>query len=184
MSSSQYRVRGATLDDVSQLVELWKSMNFNSDDLAKRITEFQVAENGEGKLLGAVGLQILQRQGMIHSEAFTDFALAEALRPLLWERLHSVAVNHGLLRLWTHETAPFWRQSGLQNPEPESADKMPAVWKNPEKAWLTLKLKEDLEEVISADKEFALFMESERQRSRRTLQQAKVLKFLAIIISL
>jgi N-acetylglutamate synthase-like GNAT family acetyltransferase len=184
MSSPPYRVRRATLDDIGYLLELWKSMGFPGEDLAKRITEFQVAESAEGKLLGAVGMQIVQRQGLIHSEGFTDFALADALRPLLWERLHSVAVNHGLLRVWTWETAPFWHRSGLQAAEPQLLEKLPTLWRNPEKSWLTLKLKEDVEEVISADKEFALFMEQERQRSRRTLQQAKAMKVLAMLISL
>src|SRR5688572_24083219 len=103
---SNYRVRRATLDDISQLTALWKSMDFPVEELAKRITDFQIAEGPDGKVLGALGLQIAERQGRIHSECFTDFALAEQLRPLLWDRVHSVAINHGLLRLWTQEQAP------------------------------------------------------------------------------
>src|SRR5437763_4648115 len=117
MDSSNYRVRRATLDDLPQLTGLWQAMHFPSEELAKRVTEFQVAESAEGKLLGAVGLQIAERQGRVHSEAFTDFSLAEQLRPLLWERLHAVATNHGLLRLWTQEQAPFWNHCGLLKAE-------------------------------------------------------------------
>src|SRR6185295_15041928 len=84
MTTSNYRVRRATLDDIDQLMALWKSMDFPTDDLAKRITEFQLAEGVDGKVLGAVGLQIAAKQGRIHSEAFSDFSLAEQLRPLLW----------------------------------------------------------------------------------------------------
>ena len=183
MNASNYRVRRATLDDIGELNALWESMRFTTEDLAKRVTEFQVAESAEGGLIGAVGLQIAERQGLIHSEAFTDFALADHLRPLLWDRLHSLATNHGLHRLWTREAAPFWHQCGLQRPEPETMEKLPAAWRGHTSGWLTVKLKEDVEAVLSADKEFALFMQSERQRTERALQQARVLKQIATLIA-
>src|SRR5262252_4052134 len=110
MTASDYRVRRATLEDIGKLTELWRSMRFPAEDLSKRVTEFQIAEEAEGKLLGAIGLQIAERQGRIHSEGFNDFALAEQLRPMLWDRLNSLATNHGLLRLWTKEDAPFWNR--------------------------------------------------------------------------
>jgi len=48
---------------------------------------------------------------------------------------------------------------------------------------LTVKLRDDLDTVMSLDKEFALFMENERQKTRRTLQRAKALKVLAALIA-
>jgi len=183
MTSPSYRVRRATLEDIGQLTALWRSMNFSTEDLARRITEFQVAEGEPARLLGAIGLQIVDRQGFIHSEGFTDFALADQLRPLFWERLNAVATNHGLLRLWTQEQAPFWTHSGLSKPDAETLQKLPASWGSPGAPWLTLKLKDDLAEVISADKEFTLFMESEKRRTERALQQARVLKFVATLIA-
>ncbi len=162
---------------------IWEGMKLPAEDLAKRVTEFQVAENKEGELLGAIGLQIAQRQGLVHSEGFSDFGLSEHLRPLLWDRLQAVATNHGLLRLWTAEQAPFWSHCGLQKPDAEALEKLPAQWRGASASWLTLKLKDDVEEVISAEKEFALFMESEKQRSHRAMQQAKVLKTIATFIA-
>ena len=100
-------------------------MNFPAEDLARRVTEFQVAESADGQLLGGAGLQIAERQGLIHSEAFTDFALAEQVRPLLWDRLHAVAINRGLLRVWTREAAPFWHHCGLQPPDAAALEKLP-----------------------------------------------------------
>ncbi len=183
MTSPNFQVRRATLDDVAQLMALWQSMRFPAEELARRITEFQVAVEPDGKLLGAVGLQMAERQGLIHSEAFTDFALAETLRPLLWERLQSVATNHGLLRFWTAEEAPFWNHCGMAKADPEALGKLPAAWRPLSKTWLTLKLKEDLEETISADRELALFMEMEKQRTQRALQQARILKHIATLIA-
>jgi N-acetylglutamate synthase-like GNAT family acetyltransferase len=184
MSSSNYRVRRATLDDISQLTNLWRSMQFPADELAKRITEFQVVEGPDGKVLGAVGLQIAERHGRVHSEAYNDFALADQLRPLLWDRVHSVATNHGLLRLWTREKAPFWNHCGLLAPDPGVLDRLPALWRGQTPEWLTLKLKDELETVVSLDKEFALFMESEKQRTDRAFQHARVLKAIATLITL
>jgi len=184
MTLTHYRVRRATLDDIGQLTSLWQSMHMPADDLARRITEFQVAETSEGNLVGAVALQLLERQGRLHSEAFTDFSLADVLRPRLWERLQSVATNNGLVRLWTQEQAPFWSHCGLSKPDPESLEKLPTAWRTLQGQWLTLKLKEDIEEVLSADKEFAVFMESERQRTERAFQQAKVLKFIAMLLAI
>jgi N-acetylglutamate synthase-like GNAT family acetyltransferase len=183
VNASNYRVRRATLDDIGALTALWRSMSFPVEELARRVTEFQVAESAEGKVLGAAGLQIAERQGLVHSEAFSDFALAEQLRPLLWERLHAVAVNVGLLRVWTRETAPFWHHCGMQPPVDDALGKLPAAWRGPPTGWLTLKLRDNVDAVISADKEFALFMQSEKARTEKAFQQARLLKQIATLIA-
>ena len=183
VSSPQYRVRRATLDDIGQLTAMWEPMHYPIQDLAKRVTEFQVAEGADGTLLGAVGLQIAERQGLIHSEAFGDFALAEQLRPLLWDRIHAVATNQGLLRVWTQEQAPFWSHCGLLKADAEALQKLPALWRGSSSAWLTTKLREDVETVMSLDQEFALFMQSEKQRTEQVFQRARTLKTIVTLIS-
>jgi N-acetylglutamate synthase-like GNAT family acetyltransferase len=183
MDSSNYRVRRATLDDLKQLTALWQSMHLPIEDLGKRVTEFQVAEGADGKVLGAVGLQTAERQGRIHSEGFADFALADQLRPFLWERIQSVARNNGLLRLWTQEKAPFWSHCGLGPADAETREKLPAVWRSGPADWLTLKLKDDIETVMSLDQQFSMFMESEKQQTARAFQQARILKFVATLIA-
>jgi len=176
-------VRRATLEDLGPLSGLWRTMSLSVEELGRRITEFQVAESAEGNLLGAVGLQMVDRQGLVHSEAFTDYGVAEYLRPLLWERMQSVANNHGLLRLWTKEQAPFWRQCGLGQPDKEALEKLPAAWRSLPGSWSTLKLREDLDVIIGSDPAFALMMDAEKQRTARLLQGAKVMKFLAALIA-
>ncbi len=178
-----YRVRRATLDDIAPLMAIWSSMRFDAEELAKRITDFQVAEGPQG-IVGAIAMEMAERQGRIHSEGFTDFALADQLRPLLWERIHALATNHGLLRLWTDEQAPFWCHCGLNKPDPEALQKLPAAWRQGAHDWLTLKLREDVAILASVDQEFALFMASEKQRTERAMQQAKVLKVIATLVAL
>ena len=158
-------------------------MHYPIEDLSRRVTEFQVAEDPEGKVLGALGLQIAERQGLVHSEVFSDFALAEHLRPLLWDRVQAVATNHGLLRVWTQERAPFWNHCGLLKADAETLQKMPALWRGPSSGWLTLKLKDDVESVISLDNEFALFMQSEKQRTEQVFAHARRLKLIVTLIA-
>jgi N-acetylglutamate synthase-like GNAT family acetyltransferase len=183
VSSSKYRVRRATLDDIGQLTAMWESMQYPAQDLARRVTEFQVAEGPDGMVLGALGLQITERQGRVHSEAFSDFALADHLRPLLWDRVLAVATNHGLLRVWTQEAAPFWNHCGLLKADQEALEKLPAPWRELTSPWLTLKLKDDVETVVSLDKEFALFMQSEKQRTEQVFRRARALKTFATVIA-
>jgi N-acetylglutamate synthase-like GNAT family acetyltransferase len=176
-------VRRATLDDIGQLTAMWESMYYPTEELARRVTEFQVAEGLDGKVLGALGLQITERQGRVHSEAFSDFALSEQLRPLLWDRVLAVATNQGLLRVWTQEQAPFWNHCGLANPDPAALEKLPAAWRGSSSAWRTLKLRDDVETVMSVDKEFAVFMQSEKQRTEQVFRRARALKTFATVIA-
>jgi hypothetical protein len=184
VSSSKYRVRRATLDDIGQLTAQWESMHYPVEDLARRVTEFQVAMDPDGRVLGAVGLQVAERQGLVHSEAFSDFALAEHLRPLLWDRVHAVASNQGLLRVWTREQAPFWNHCGLLKADAEVLQKLPALWRGRSSGWLTLKLRDDVDTVLSVDKEFAVFMQSEKQRTERVFQHARRLKMLVTLLAI
>jgi N-acetylglutamate synthase-like GNAT family acetyltransferase len=184
MSAAAYRVRRATLDDIGALKTLWESLHLPAAELEKRLTEFQVTETADGKLLGAVGLQIIERQGRVHSETFSDFAIADQLRPLLWERLQSVATNYGLVRLWTQEQAPFWNHCGMVPATAETLQKLPVTWRGTTPEWLTLQLREEVSPVISVEKEFARFMEAERQRTEKAFKHARTLKFIANFIAI
>ena len=179
-----YHVRRATLDDLGELQKLWSFMRFEADALAKRTTEFQVAEDLNNNIVGAVGLQILQKQGLIHSEAFIDFSQADPVRPQFWERIKTLANNLGVVRLWTLENSSFWKSCGLEKADATAMEKLPATWRELGSEWLTLKLKEDVDELLSADAELALFMEAERRRSEKTVAHARLVKGIATGIAI
>lgn len=167
MSSSAYQIRRATVDDLPALLALWERMAFPVAELSleKRVTEFQVAVDGADNVLGAVAFEVAGAQGRLHHEAFGDFGLADALRPLFWERLQLLAQNHGVFRLWTQEDAPFWKQTGLQPADRPALQKLPAKWLNNQGGWLTLLLKDEAAiRAVSADQEFAAVMQVERER--------------------
>ena len=181
MNPTEFRVRRATIEDLPDLTALWQSMNLPVNGLVRRLTEFQVATDAAGKIVGAVGLQLVGKQGLVHSEGFTDFGVTDIVRPMLWERLQMVAANHGIVRAWTKEVAPFWKQTGLAEPDAETLTKLPAFASEEPGKWFTIKLREDIEEVLSLDKEFELFKQSTAQQSQTALNQAKLLKTIATI---
>ena len=186
MTSPNFRVRRAVIDDLPGLLELWQVMNFSTEGLDQRLTEFQVATDGQGNLLGAVGFEVAGAQGRIHHEAFGDFGLAEQLRPLFWEKIQMLAQNNGVFRLWTQEDAPFWRQTGLQTPPRDVLQKLPAKWLNDQGGWLTLQLKDEAAiKALSVDQEFAALMQAEREKiaARVKLFQTSGM-VLAILIAL
>lgn len=183
MNAPGYRVRRATLEDLEALTGMWTSMNFSAADLKNRLTEFQVVEDNHGKVMGTVGLQVLHRHGLIHSEAFADFAVADQARPLLWGRIQALALNHGLARLWTRENAPFWSHNGLQPADDHALERLPEAWNRAHRGWLTLRLKDE-DVVLSLDKELALFKETERLNTAQTLGYARKLKQVVTVLGL
>jgi len=142
-------VRRATLDDLEALKALWESMRLDPDELEHRLTEFQVVENADHEVLGAIGIQFSKPHALLHSEGYTDFSIADAARQLFWERLQTLAANHAVFRLWTQERSPFWKSFGFQPPHAETLARLPEAWRNEfNGAWLTYQLKD--EEAISA----------------------------------
>jgi N-acetylglutamate synthase-like GNAT family acetyltransferase len=179
MTSVNYRVRRATIDDLATLKALWESMRIPLGDLERRLTEFQIAEDTEGKVIGGVGFQILGRHGLIHSEAYSDFAVAEHVRPLLWTRISALALNHGIARLWTRENAPFWSQNGLQPAKEETLARLPEAWDRSAPDWLTLRLKDE-DAIANADKEIQMLMQAEKLRTAESLGSAKKIRTFVI----
>ena len=181
--SSYLQARRATLDDIVTLRTLWEMMRYPVAELEKQLTEFQVVVDVAGTVVGTIGLRTAQKQGQIHGEAYSDFSLAERARPVLWERLQSLSTNHGLVRLWTLDSSPFWPQNGFQPATPAELEKLPEAWDRAKPGWLSLQLKDE-NAVASLDKEFAMFVASEKQRSEQALGQARVLKTIVTIFAI
>jgi N-acetylglutamate synthase-like GNAT family acetyltransferase len=176
MSPPNLRVRRATVDDLNALKSLWDSMRLSPEELEKRLTEFQVVENSEGQVLGAVGIQFSKHYALLHSEGYSDFSIADAARNLFWARTQTLASNHGVFRLWTQERSPFWKSFGFQPPGAEILSRLPEEWKNEfTGGWLTFQLKN--EEVITAafEKQFANFMAAEKKGTERISEKARTI---------
>ena len=183
MSPQILRIRRATVDDRSALKTIWASMRLPADELEKRLTEFQVVENADGEVVGALGFQMLRQHALLHNESYSDFAVADAARELFWDRLQTLAANHGVFRVWTQERSPFWKSFGFQPPSGAILARLPEEWKNEfEGGWLTLQLKN--EEVISAalEKQFAPFMTEEKLETQKLSDKAKRINTIIIVV--
>jgi len=182
MTASTLRVRRATVEDLDMLRPLWESMRLPVAELEPRLTEFQVVEDADGKIMGGIGFQIGGNQGRLHNEGFTDFGLADIARELLWKRIQTLATNHGILRLWMQESAPFWIRLGFKPPIPEDLKKFPAGWNTEGVSWLTLQLKNEAA-INAVELELAMFMSAQKRHSERTLEQIRTMKKLATILA-
>jgi hypothetical protein len=131
-----------------------------------------------------VGLQVAGLEARLHSEVFAHAEQADALRELLWERAQVVAQNHGLVRLWTQFSTPFWNHSGFRHASPDLLAKLPSVFGGEPQPWQFLQLKEEVVAPVSLDKEFALFREMEKERTEKIFRQARALKLVAFVVVL
>src|SRR5579862_8430263 len=182
MDSTVLRVRRATTDDRESLKSLWQAMLLPVNDLEKRLTEFQVVEAADGTFLGAIGIQIVRQHAWLHSEGYLDFAHANQARQLFWERIQTLASNHGVFHLWTQESSPFWSQLGFRPVSAGKLSDLPPEWQAGRGEWFMFKLKDEAAIAKALDKDFAAFMSAEKRNTERTYEQARTLKNIIIVI--
>lgn len=184
MTAPQFQARRATLDDLPALRPLWTAERLDDALLEKRLTEFQVVCDEEGKVLGAVGMQRHQQHGLLHSEVFADFALADTLRPLLWERVRHVGRNYALARMWTREPSQFWRVLGFDPPDEEQLASFPAAFGEAEPGTvLTLKVRDDPFADMTPEQEEVMLKQHLRAETEKMLKQARTLRMFAYVAS-
>ena len=174
-------IRRATMDDLPALKSLWQAAQMPADELEARLTEFQVVE-ADGIFAGALGLQILRQHARLHSEDYSDFSVADAARELFWERIQNLAANHGVFRIWTQETSPFWTHWGFQPATGEMLARLPEEWKNFTGRWLTLELKN--EEAIShaLENQFGNFMAAEKKQTAQVAARARQIRIFFTVV--
>jgi len=181
MSSPNLRVRRATTDDLPELRSLWNARQLPADDLEKRLQEFQVVESGDGRFLGAIGIQILRQHARLHSEAYTDADSANPARELFSDRIRLIAANHGVFRVWTQHDSPTWIFCGFQPATDDAIAHLPEEWKGLAGQWFTNQLKNE-DAIATLEKELATFREAGRRRTAQTLDQARVVRGIIIVI--
>jgi N-acetylglutamate synthase-like GNAT family acetyltransferase len=181
VSSPAYQVRRATLEDLPALRELWTKAGLSLPELEKRFTEVQIAENGDGKIAGALGIKIDRLHGMLHSEAILEKENT-ALFESFWQRIQILGRNYGLFRLWTESHAPFWKTVGFIAPDDKAFEKRPAGVSSERDKVLTFALKEESAEGLTVEQQFELFTQSQKAETERLMQQAQVFKKIAYVI--
>lgn len=184
MTTPNPQVRRANIEDLPQLVLLWRKEGLSVEELEKRFKEFQVMDAPKGGLAAAVGLHVVGSEGCLHSEAFARNEEADSCRALIWERAQVVAQNHGLVRLWTQFATPFWNHSGFRHAAAETLARKPEAFGADPRPWQFLQLREESAAPPSVDKEFAMFRAMERERTDSMMRRAKTLKVVAFFVVL
>lgn len=181
MLPGQLHIRRATVDDLPALKALWAAAQLPSAELEGHLTEFQVAV-ADGLLAGAVGVELIRQHARFYAEDFTDFSVADAARELFWERIQTLAANHGVFRVWTQETSPFWTRWGFQPADPATLERLPEEWKNLPGRWRSLELKNEDAIKAALGNQFAGFMDAEKQSTAAVAAKARKLRtFLTVI---
>jgi hypothetical protein len=178
----QVQLRRAVLDDLDDLRGLWTEFRLPAHELEKRFTEFQLVTDPSGWLVGAVGLRTAGAHGQIHSEALRRADLHAELRPLLWERLHQLALSRGVFRLWTREPHAFWRAQGFAEPAGDEAKQLPPAFGGGDH-WLTLKLRDDPLALLSVEQQLDLHAAEQRAETERMLRRGRALKLVGTILA-
>jgi N-acetylglutamate synthase-like GNAT family acetyltransferase len=174
-------VRRATVDDLPALKSLWTTAHLAADELEGRLTEFQIIE-ADGEFAGAVGVQISRQHARFYAEDFTDFSVADAARELFWERIQTLAANHGVFRIWTQEASPFWPRWGLQTANAETLERLPDEWKNLDGRWLTLELKNEDAIKAALGNQLVGFMDAEKKQTAAVAAQARKIRTIFTVL--
>lgn len=158
-------------------------MHLPTDELEKRLTEFQVVVDADGMFLGAIGFVVSEQHALLHSEGFTDFSVADAARDLFWQRIQVLSSNHTVFRLWTQERSPSWKNFGFRPPDTDTLARLPAEWHNDfEGAWLTLQLKDEQAIAAALGTDLAGLMALEKAQTQRMREQANTLRTAVTVI--
>ncbi len=172
-------IRRATLDDLETLRGLWRECRLPEYDLERRFTEFQVAIDAHGWILGAVALRFAGSHGQIHSLAIRRTDLESELTSSLWDRALALAHQHGALRLWTRHHEAFWINAGFAEPTPQELRELPPAFGNPKESWRTFRVRDEPLKLVAAEEQLAAYLELERLKTERLIRRGHLLKIVA-----
>ena len=181
-AATQYVARRATMEDLPQLLVLWRLEQLPAEALEKRFTEFQVVTDEAEQLLAAVGMQIVGTQGLLHSESIAQPELSDTFRELIWNRLQVLIANHALERLWTQMNGPFWRDKGFESASAEQAATVPAAFHSEGGAWFVKTLRA-ANANAALEREFAQLKALQQEEAERMRQRVQWAKRIALGIS-
>ncbi len=173
----QVHFRRATVEDLPKLRGLWRTALLPAQDLEKTLTEFQLAEGLDGRLMGALGFQILNQDARIYGEAYTHSETESLVKPQLWNRLKVLAANQGVHRIWTQEKSAFWPQQGFGGATVEDCKQLPKSFQRASGSWRTLTLRDEAAEQ-RIQREAGLFEAAREKNQSRLSLQAKAIRWI------
>ena len=187
MQDDKLITRRATVDDLPQLITLWMDAHLPADVFEKRLTEFHIVEDPLTKrILAAIGLHSQESAVMLHSEVFGDPANEDLYRDMLWPRFKTLARSLGASRIWTQETASFWRREGFRLADEEVLKKRPHFPDGEEHLpWCFMQIfdEEKIEQAMGEHR-YDDLLQMQRDESDAYAQQMKVLRNVIITLGI
>ena len=182
MSELRFHARRATVDDLPALRGLWQTAMYPVQDLERHLTEFQLIEGLDGRLIGALGFQILGQDARIYYEAFTHSDTEALVKPQLWNRLKVMASNGGVHRVWTQESSSFWAENGFESPDHQDLEKLPPAFTKAAGDWKMLALRDEAAE-RRIEEEIGLFEAVQEESQSRLETSTKFIKWTAAVVA-
>ena len=182
MADIPFHARRATLDDLPALRGLWQTAMLPIHDLEKHLTEFQIAEGLDGRLMGALGFQIEGKDARIYYEAYTHSDSEALVKPQLWNRLKLMASNGGVHRVWTQEKSPYWAECGFDSASADDLECLPSRFKRAGGPWKLLALRDEVAE-RRIEEEIGMFQAAHEEDQSRLEWQTKLIKWSAAIVA-
>ncbi len=182
MNEISFHARRATVDDLPALRGLWQTAMLPAHELEKHLTEFQLVEGLDGRLIGALGFQIIGKDARVYYEAYTHAETEALVKPQLWNRLKLMASNGGVHRVWTQEKSTFWDEAGFEPMSADDVDRLPAAFKGGVGGWRLIALRDEAAE-RRIEEEIGLFQAAHEDDQTRLLWQTKIIKWIAAIIA-
>jgi len=183
MPPPEITLRRATLDDLESLRGLWRECRLPEHELERRFTEFQLALDANGWILGCLGLRFAGAHGLVHSLGLRRPELESELRTALLERILALAQQHGALRLWTRQHSAFWTDHGFLPAGTSDFAELPPALGSSAETWFTRKLREEPLKLIAAEEQLEAFLEMERLRTERLVRRGQLMKMVATAIA-
>ena len=118
-------IRDATAADVQPITTLLRDADLVLDDVSEHVHSFIVAEH-DGELTGAMGLELRGGDALLRSAVVVPAARGAGVGRELFERMQSVAREHGVgtLYLLTTTARSYWTHLGFT---PIAREEVPAA---------------------------------------------------------
>lgn len=177
-----FHARRATLDDLPALRGLWQTAMLPAEDFERHLREFRLIEGWDGRLIGAVGFQILGTEARIYGEAFTHSQTEELVKSNLLNHLKWLAQCEGVHRIWIRGKSAFGEECGFQFANVHLVKKLPADFGNIADWQVVNLMNEETERRIDQQvSDFRATMEEEQSRLFRITKRARLLTFFIFI---
>ena len=135
MTRGAIHLRRATIEDLPRLQALWRTALLPDHALKRELTEFQLVEGGDGRLIGAVGIQLLGQDARIYNEVWSHPESEQVAKAQLWNWLVKLIQSHGIHRVWTQEKSGYWQECGFVEPTESQVQMLPKAWRQFRGSW-------------------------------------------------